>query len=242
MPLIRNLANALSHEARTLRGVVYKRLAGRGGVNPDVAAEFHRMYFDARDFNLTWRNTFYLGHPILKCPLDLWLYQEIIHRIRPGLIVETGTAFGGSALYLANLCDTIGHGRVMTVDLNPKPDLPAHPRLEYVVGSSTAPEIFARVKAAAAQAGPVIVFLDSDHAMGHVEREMELYHALVTPGSYLVVEDTNLNGHPVMPNHGPGPWEAVERFTQRHQEFAHDTAMDKFLLSFNPRGYLKRLH
>src|SRR5687768_9092223 len=156
MRSIRKLASALTHEVRTLRGVLYKRLAGRGGVNPDVAAEFHRMYFDARDFNLTWRNTFYLGHPILKCPLDLWLYQEIIHRIRPGLIVETGTAFGGSALYLASLCDTIGHGRVMTVDLEPKPNLPAHPRLEYVVGSSTAPEIFARVQAAAGQAGPEI--------------------------------------------------------------------------------------
>jgi hypothetical protein len=119
--------------------------------NADVAAEFHRMYFDARDFNLTWRNTFYLGHPILKCPLDLWLYQEIIHRIRPGLIVETGTAFGGSALYLANLCDTIGHGRVMTVDLNPKPDLPTHPRLEYVVGSSTAPEIGAALSGCGVQ-------------------------------------------------------------------------------------------
>ena len=70
--------------------------------------------------------------------------------------------------------------------------------------------------------------------------ELQTYSPLVTPGSYLVVEDTNLNGHPVEPDHGPGPMEAVESFLKDHDEFAHDPAMDKFFLTFNPRGYLKR--
>jgi cephalosporin hydroxylase len=86
----------------------------------------------------------------------------------------------------------------------------------------------------------VLVLLDSDHSEAHVTRELEAYHPLVSVGSYLVVEDTNLNGHPVEPAHGPGPWEAMQRFLGAHPEFAHDPEMDKFLLSFNPRSYLKR--
>jgi cephalosporin hydroxylase len=85
------------------------------------------------------------------------------------------------------------------------------------------------------------VLLDSDHAEAHVRQELEAYHPLVTAGSYLVVEDTNLNGHPVEPEHGPGPWEAMQAFLSAHTQFAHDTEMDKFLVSFNPKSFLKRL-
>jgi cephalosporin hydroxylase len=178
---------------------------------------------------------------VLKCPLDLWLYQEILHRIRPAVIVETGTAFGGSALFLASMCDLIGSGRVVSVDLKPRSGRPEHPRVTYITGSSVAPETLARVAAEIAGASPVMVLLDSDHSEAHVSRELEAYHRHVSVGSYLVVEDTNLNGHPVEREHGPGPWEAVQAFLPRHPEFVHDLEMDKFLLSFNPRGYLKRL-
>jgi len=76
--------------------------------------------------------------------------------------------------------------------------------------------------------------------MEHVAGELELYHPFVTSGSYLIVEDTNLNGHPVEPEHGPGPMEAMQAFLPAHPEFAHDSAMDKFLMTFNPKGFLKR--
>lgn len=228
------------HELRTLRGVLYRRLAGDAGRTQDLATAFHKAYFDARDYNLTWRSTYWMGHAILKNPLDLWLYQELLHRIRPAVIVETGTAFGGSAHFLASMCDILGHGRVITVDLTPQPNLPAHDRITYVSGSSTSDEVFTRVTDLVGNDGPVMVFLDSDHAQPHVQKELELYHRLVTVGSYLVVEDTNLNGHPVIPDHGPGPWEACEEFVTRHPEFTHDPEMDKFLFSFNPKGYLKR--
>ena len=85
-----------------------------------------------------------------------------------------------------------------------------------------------------------MVLLDSDHTRDHVLKELEAYSPMVTHGSYLIVEDTNLNGHPVEPEHGPGPMEALEAFLPAHPQFAHDTAMDKFLLTFNPRGFLKR--
>jgi cephalosporin hydroxylase len=98
----------------------------------------------------------------------------------------------------------------------------------------------AQVERAIGGEGPVLVLLDSDHSETHVRQELEVYHRFVSVGSYLVVEDTNLNGHPVEPEHGPGPWEAVQGFLSTHDAFAHDAEMDKFLLSFNPRSYLKR--
>ena len=232
---------ALAHEIRTLRGAVYRRIALDPADERSVVSEFHRLYFDARAFNMTWRNTYFMGQPILKCPLDLWLYQEIVHVLRPAVIVETGTAFGGSALYLASICDLVGTGRVVTVDVTDRPGRPVHPRITYLTGSSVDPEIVARIRTGIGSASPVMVLLDSDHGRDHVLAELEAYAPLITKGSYLVVEDTNLNGNPVEPDYGPGPMEATEAFLADHPEFAHDAAMDKFLLSFNPRGYLKRI-
>ena len=232
---------ALVHEIKTLRGAVYRRVALDPADERSVVDEFHRLYFDARAFNMTWRNTYFMGHPILKCPLDLWLYQEIVHLLRPAVIVETGTAFGGSALYLASICDLVGTGRVVSVDVTDRPKRPVHSRITYITGSSVDPETVARIRADVGSESPVMVLLDSDHGRDHVLAELEAYAPLITRGSYLVVEDTNLNGHPVEPGYGPGPMEATEAFLVGHPEFVHDAAMDKFLLSFNPRGYLKRI-
>lgn len=237
--MLRSVARQVAHEAKTLRGAFYQRLSGVE-LDGDVTTAFHRLYFDARAFNLTWRNTYWLGHQVLKCPLDLWLYQEILHRIRPKVIVETGTAFGGSAMYLASVCDCIGQGRIISIDVERR-TLPEHPRVDYLVGSSTDPDIVAEVRRRIDGAGPVMVLLDSDHHRDHVAAELELYAPLVSSGSYLVVEDTNLNDHPVEPEFGPGPYEAVQQFLASHAEFRHDPEMEKFLLSFNPGGYLRRV-
>jgi cephalosporin hydroxylase len=240
MSLLANLRRAVIHEVRTLRGAFYRRVAIDPADEQSVVTEFHRLYFDARAFNMTWRNTQFMGHAILKCPLDLWLYQEILHTIRPALIVETGTAFGGSALYLASICDFLNSGQIVTIDIESRQGRPEHPRVTYLTGSSVSPDIVDQVRDRARAGGTVLVLLDSDHSQDHGLAELRTYCALVTPGSYLIVEDTNLNGHPVEPEHGPGPMEAVETFLKDHKEFAHDPAMDKFLLTFNPRGYLKR--
>ena len=83
--------------------------------------------------------------------------------------------------------------------------------------------------------------LDSDHTEAHVSRELELLAPYVTPGSYLIVEDTNINGHPTYPTFGPGPYEAVSTFLRAHPEFVVDTAREKFLMTFNPGGFLRRV-
>ena len=240
MTVFSSIKQSVLHELKTFRGTFYRRIAADRANERALVDEFHRLYFDARAFNMTWRNTSWMGHPILKCPLDLWLYQEILHRVRPAVVVETGTAFGASAHFLASMMDIIGEGRVITVDVEERPNRPAHPRITYVTGSSVAPDIVARVRGLVGDASPVMVLLDSDHSRDHVLAELEAYSPLVTRGSYLVVEDTNLNGHPVEPEYGPGPMEAMERFLANNAAFAHDTAMDKFFLSFNPKGYLLR--
>jgi cephalosporin hydroxylase len=189
----------------------------------------------------TWWNTRFLGAAILKCPLDLWVYQEIIHELRPDVIIETGTAFGGSALYMASICDLIGKGRVITIDITPQEKRPKHERITYLTGSSVASEMVERVRDAIGHEDTVMVILDSDHSRRHVLEEMRLYAPLITKGSYLIVEDTNVYGHPVRRSHGPGPMEAVESFLKESEQFAIDDTREKFYLTFNPRGYLKKL-
>lgn len=240
MGAISSLSRAIVHEIRTLRGALYRRIAVHKEDERALVDEFHRLYFDARAFNMTWRNTFWMGHPILKCPLDLWLYQEILHRVRPAVVIETGTAFGASAHFIASMMDLVGTGRIITVDIEARAGRPAHPRITYVTGSSVAPEIVEQVRDLVGAAAPVLVLLDSDHARDHVLAELEAYSPMVTPGSYLIVEDTNLNGHPADPEFGPGPMEALDTFLSANPPFAHDTEMDKFFLTFNPRGYLRR--
>ncbi len=238
--VVSGLSRALLHEVKTLRGALYRRLSSSREREASIVDQFHKLYFDARAYNMTWRNTFWMGHAVLKCPLDLWQYQEILHERRPDLIVETGTAFGGSALFLAHTLDILGNGQVMTIDIEPREGRPKHNRITYISGSSTDEQVIAPVRKAAAAAKTVMVILDSDHYMDHVLGEMRCLAPLVTPGSYLIVEDTNLNGHPVEPEYGPGPMEALDAYLAESQDFEIDPRWEKFFLSFNPRGFLKR--
>lgn len=213
-------------------------MAGR----PDeIVLDFHKLYYDDYRKGGTWYATSWLGVPTWKLPLDLWIYQEIVHQVRPDLIVETGTAFGGSALYLASLCDLVRGGEVVSVDLKDEPRRPRHERITYLTGSSTATEIVREIQSRAAWKQSVLVILDSDHTRAHVLAEMRAYAPVVTPGSYMIVEDTNINGHPVYPDFGPGPMEAVGEFLETNRDFQVDESKEKFLLTFNPRGYLKRV-
>jgi cephalosporin hydroxylase len=209
-------------------------------VRDTIVRQFHRLYYHSVD--RTWKDTYYRGVTIWKCPLDLWLYQEMLHELRPSLIVETGTAYGGSAYFLGDLCDTLGlPTRIVTIDVQPQPDRPQHDRVRYVTASSTDPDVVAQVYAEAPQGEPVLVILDSDHSRDHVLAELRAWADLVTVGSYVVVEDTNVNGHPAYPEFGPGPMEAVDAFLAEDDRFVVDEGREKFFMTFNPRGYLKKV-
>lgn len=218
--------------------------------NSGIAGEFLRAYYDAGDSvqtGSTWKDTWWMGNRLQKLPMDLWIYQEIMFDTRPDIIIECGTAFGGSALYLANLCDLLGGGEVLTVDIDDwdvevsgYKGRPAHPRITYLKGSSVDPAVFDRVTARIPEGAKVMVILDSDHSYEHVCAELDLYAPLVTLGQFLIVEDTMLNGYPVHDDFGPGPMESVDAFLEGNGDFTLDPIGDKLLVSFNPRGYLKR--
>jgi cephalosporin hydroxylase len=156
-------------------------------------------------------------------------------------VIETGTLYGGSALFLAHMMDLLGKGEIVTIDVNPgERPRPEHPRITYLTGSSIDPEIVAQAAERARAAETVLVLLDSDHDRKHVLKELAAYAPLVTPGSYLVVEDTNINGHPTRPDGRPGPFEAVEEFMESNDDFTIDHEREKFLVTFNPSGFLRR--
>jgi cephalosporin hydroxylase len=189
----------------------------------------------------TYNNTRWLGALVQKSPLDLWVFQEILNEVRPDVLVEAGTFKGGSAYYFASLFDLMGRGRILTIDIEDLPGKPQHPRIRFLHGSSTAPEIVNAVRAAIAPGEKVMVVLDSDHRAQHVAQELKLYSGLVSPGGYLIVEDTHFNGHPILPKYGPGPMEAVREFLAANPEFQPDRSREKFGMTFNPNGYLKRV-
>jgi cephalosporin hydroxylase len=205
----------------------------------DVIDAFHRHYYDLQE--QTRENNSWLGVKTWKCPLELWVYQELLYRVRPDLVVETGTYKGGSAYFMAGVFDLIGRGRVLTIDVDEDGDRPEHARIEYIRGSSVDATVLARVRQEAARSDTVLVILDSDHHRDHVLAELREYSGIVTPGSYLIVEDTNINGHPVRPEYGPGPREAVEIFLADTSDFIPDAACEKFLLTWNSGGYLRRI-
>jgi cephalosporin hydroxylase len=200
--------------------------------------QFHRLYYHSS--KQTWQNTRFLGVRVWKSPLDLWLYQELIHDLRPDVIIEAGTKYGGSAYYFARLFDLVGHGRVITIDVEEQPKRPEHPRITYLSGSSADPAIADQVLELAGGGKPLIV-LDSSHRRDHVLAELRLWSRHVPVGSYIVVEDTHADGHPITTRIGRGPWDAVEAFLAETDDFEVDESMHKFFMTFNPRGYLKRV-
>jgi cephalosporin hydroxylase len=203
-----------------------------------IDTRFLRRYYE--EGGVLW-HTFWMGVPVRKMPSDLWTLQEILFETRPDLIVETGTDQGGSALFMASVCDLIGHGEIVTVDVSSVPDRPRHPRVTYVEGSSTDPAVVESLKQRASAADKVMVVLDSDHSEQHVLGELRMLAPLVSGDCYLIVEDTIVNGNPVEPDYGPGPAEALVRFSPETHGFVVDRRREKFHVTFNRGGYLRRV-
>jgi len=203
-----------------------------------VSRLFLADLIDATD---NFGRTTWLGEPIRQNLMDLWTIQETIWEVKPALLVECGTARGGSALFYAHLLDGIGRGRVITIDRAARHRL-AHPRIEFILGGSVASDVVARVgEAARASAGPVMVILDSDHAADHVRAELERYAPLVTPGSFLLAQDGIVDVLGEFVAARPGPLPAIADFLRQHGEFEVDAERSRrFLISHHPRGWLRR--
>lgn len=216
-------------------------------------------------YNFDW-----LGRPIIQYPQDMWAVQELIWRVRPDLVIETGIAHGGSLILSASMlamldmCDAIEAGttldprqsrrKVLGLDIDIRAHnrvaIESHPmasRIQMIQGSSIAPEVVQQVREVARGHGRVLVFLDSMHTHEHVLAELDAYAPLVSPGSYCVVFDTFVDDMP------PGffadrPWDvgnnpksAVRQWLPGHPEFEVDAQMEQRLqVTVAPQGFLRR--
>jgi cephalosporin hydroxylase len=210
-----------------------------------VVDAFHTLYYTKR----LWDTTSWLGARCLKSPTDTWIYQEILSETRPTLIIETGTAWAASAHYLATVIDAIRardpayDARIVTIDTLSRDGELDHPRVTKIKASSLATETIAHVRSLISPRDRVMLILDSLHNRDHVLAELRAYAPLVTPGCYAIVEDSNINGHPVhtdfAPDQGPGPFEAVADYLATTERFKIDRSREKLLFTLNPRGYLR---
>jgi cephalosporin hydroxylase len=177
-----------------------------------AALDYLKWYHETN----VWKDVRYRGVRTLKLPSDMWNYQEILFAHGVGWVVETRSRHGGSAAFFADLLRNMGRpGKVFSIDYQPEldPRVVDDPKIEFIVGDSADPAIVARVMASLpADRAPLFLILDSDHAAAHVRRELDVWIPRLRRGDYLIVEDTVVNGHPVRPNHGPGPLEAVRAF------------------------------
>lgn len=208
---------------------------------PEIVTQFTDLYHELR--NQTLGRTRWLGVTIVKAPTDLMVLQEIIAETRPNLIIETGVLAGGSTFFIATLLDLLRiDGQVVgvDVDLSPVgPHIAEHPKVELIEGSSTDPKVVDELRQRA-HGRRVMVDLDSDHSAEHVGQELRALAPLVSPGCYLVVEDTWM-GRSVRFDQGAGPADALADWLAEGQPFEVDRWRERLLLTHNAGGYLRRV-
>lgn len=207
-----------------------------------LSAEFKVMY------EPTW-----MGVRIIQLPHDIVQVQELIWRLQPDVIVETGVAHGGSLIFSASLLELIGKGHVIGIDVEIRPhnraNIEAHPlkkRITLIEGSSVAADTVAQVQKLIAGAKTVLVLLDSNHSATHVAEEIRLYGPMVTEGSYLVVMD-GAQGHVSDIPRGKAEWlqdnplTAIRAFLAGNPDYEMDPHYTRMHVTSNPEGYLRKL-
>ena len=195
----------------------------------------------------------WLGIPIIQTPEEMILLQELIFTIKPDYIIETGIAHGGSIIYYASICQLIGKGEVIGIDI----DIRKHnrrviekhnmfKRVKLIQGSSTNETTLKKVSEIVPKGSTVLVCLDSNHTCDHVLSELKLYKQFVSPGGYIVVFDTITSRlasegvcDKIYLNNGPS--EAVEKFLKIDKDFEIDNKYDKLFITYSPKGFLRRI-
>jgi cephalosporin hydroxylase len=198
-------------------------------------------------YEVTW-----LGMPIIQLPEDIMMMQELIYKVRPDIIVETGIAHGGSAIFYASILELLDKGQVISIDKEIRPynrlAIQSHPmskRITLIEGSSTDEQVLAQIHSLTPPQATVLVVLDSNHAYAHVREEMEKYSKWVTRGSYMVVFDGVMEILADVPNGSPGwatdnPARALRDFLAGHPDFEVDTYYNRLQVTYCPGGFLKR--
>jgi len=193
--------------------------------------------------NIVFGRCSWMGIPVFKNPLDCWIYQEIIHEIRPDVVVELGSAAGGSTLYLAHLLDLLGHGLVISVDVDRSAFRAEHDRIRSITGKTDDPDVVKEV-AELCHNKRTIVIHDADHNKSQVLADMHLYAPYVSVGSYLIVEDGIVDLFRPYDGLGwlrDGPLPAINQFLKENIHFQIDEGRERYILTYNPRGFLRRM-
>jgi len=198
----------------------------------------------------------WMGRPIIQYPQDIIALQEIIWKVQPELIIETGIAHGGSLIFSASMLQIIGKGKVIGVDIDIRKhnriEIEKHPmfkRIKMIEGSSIDEKIVKKVYELVKNKKRILVILDSNHSHDHVLKEMELYSPLVKKNSYLIVFDTVIedispiskSSHKKRPwGKGNNPKTAVKHFLKNNTRFVNDVEIEnKLMITVGPCGYLK---
>jgi len=209
-----------------------------------IIDEFLKLWMSP--FEHTVFKNHWLGIETQQNPNDVWITQEILFEVKPDFMVEAGTRRGGSAAVWAMILEQINpDARVITIDIEDQVtdarnlDI-VRRKVDFLVGSSTDPEILAEVKRRT-QGKKVVVLLDSAHDKQNVLNELNAYAPLIGVGSYLIVQDTVVNGHPIWTEYGPGPYEAVQEFMANNDDFKVDRSRERLLLTLCRKGFLKRI-
>jgi len=195
-------------------------------------------------------DTRFLGHRALKNPMDAWVYQEIISEVKPDVVFELGNKNGGSTLYLASVLEALGHGRVLALDLDHSVFTVSHPRIDTMEGDSTDPAVIRQVHDYC-EGKTCLMIHDAIHTSEGVLRDLNNYQDLISPPSYLIVEDTceGLPGFIIADPadryktfwrpHKDTALQAVRAFVDANRRFVIDRQREKWILTSNPFGYLK---
>jgi cephalosporin hydroxylase len=186
-------------------------------------------------------STSYFGVKTLKNPCDFWVYQEIIYELKPDYIVEIGNFRGGSALALAHLCDNIGKGKVIGIDINQSEisdTIRSHPRLTFIEGDAC--DSFAKVKKIVGNSTNILIIEDSSHTYENTLNVLRTYENLINRDGYFIVEDS-ICYHGLNTGPNPGPYEAIETFVNENTDFSIDRSKESFVITWNPKGYLRRI-
>ena len=200
-------------------------------------------------------NFFWMGVPILQIPQDLQAMQEIIWKVKPEIIIETGVAHGGSIIFSASILELLGRGKVVGIDIDirrhNRKAIESHKmfkRIKLIEGSSIDPAVIKKVSTIAKKHKKVLVCLDSNHAHKHVLEELKAYAPLVSVGSYCIVGDTGIEDLPIGTTsdrpwgRGDNPKTAVREFLKKNKKFKIDKNIEsKLILTGSSDGYLKRI-
>jgi cephalosporin hydroxylase len=184
----------------------------------------------------------YFGINCIKSPLDFWIYQEIIFDVKPDIIIEIGNLNGGHTLALAHILDNLGNdGKVIGLDIN-HDEIPStlkkHPKITLITGDAC--QNFQKVKDLIDKNDKVLIIEDSSHTYENTLNVLRTFSPLVTEESWFIIEDSICH-HGLDEGPNPGPYEAIETFVKENKNFEVDRSKERFIITWNPKGYLRRI-